>query len=219
MNRKYMLKLILVIAVFCAVMIFGASFAYADMTLSDSDVTMECYNKYELTCDCNRTVTWSTSDKSILSIEPKLNTCIVMAWKTGTATITAKYGSESVSCKFTVVPLKLKNCKIYGLEDKLYSSVIDYIKYDPRLTEIFEISVVTKGNELPFYFETNEDITGPGTYPVRLLYYGDNLDFEGFNPTLTIKKNDLYDVCFVNFKRLYFAKNLVFTNNALNSFF
>ena len=64
----------------------------------DSTVTLTA------TVEPNASVKWTTSDKSVVSLDATANEVTVLAKSEGTATVTATIGSASASCAVTVLP-------------------------------------------------------------------------------------------------------------------
>ena len=68
------------------------------ISLSETSKTIYKGNVYALTAVCSGSVSWSSSDKNVATVSGG----VVTAKENGTATITAKSGSNSASCKITV---------------------------------------------------------------------------------------------------------------------
>ena len=72
------------------------------ITLNEESISLEVYSTYTLTADTNvSSVTWSTSDASIATVDGG----VVSALSIGSATITATAGSASATCMVTVTGL------------------------------------------------------------------------------------------------------------------
>ena len=66
---------------------------------------------------------WSTSNKSVVTVQPSGNTCIVRAVAAGTATVTVKTGSLKETCEITVIESSsVSDCKI----ERTYSGGKEY---------------------------------------------------------------------------------------------
>ncbi|MBR2715614.1 MAG: SH3 domain-containing protein [Ruminococcus sp.] len=69
------------------------------LSISHKSVTMYLNNHFVLTATSNATVKWYTSDESIVKVSQK---GLIVSKGVGTATITAKTSTKSVTCKVTV---------------------------------------------------------------------------------------------------------------------
>lgn len=209
MNRKYMLKLILVIAVFCAVMIFGASFAYADMTLSDSDVTLKAYNTKQLTYSTTGyeigITKWVSSNSDVASVD---DNGLVTAVGVGEATITVSKGSSKASCKVHVIPIKLKECTITGLNNFTYAPyslnledvMVTYnnqdLLYGRRVIMTYDYENNNAGTHVVTFTSGTPNVDDEGVGIQRSFeIYPQDIDYvnmEGFTPDSTYTGNPCY---------------------------
>lgn len=69
-----------------------------DFTLSDKEITLYVGNEYILKTNTSSTLTWTTSDSSVVTVSEGM----VVAKGEGTATVTAKTSKSSASCAVTV---------------------------------------------------------------------------------------------------------------------
>ena len=96
------LTLIVVMVLFFTTTGFAASPQLSHKTLKASP-----YNVYAITLKNGTAASWTTSKPKVVQIAYKdSNLVILRAKKKGSAKITAKVGSKSLSCKVTVKPLK-----------------------------------------------------------------------------------------------------------------
>lgn len=73
------------------------------VNITDSSLTLDCFESYQLEIELNgvASVTWSSSDPSVLSVDE--NGCITANIKQGKATIVATSGNYSDTCNVTVL--------------------------------------------------------------------------------------------------------------------
>lgn len=112
-----------------------------DPSINKSKITLEVGNTYKLKVkNTDRSIKWSSSDKSIAKVDSKGK---VTAKKAGKATITAKVGNKKLKCKVTVKNVdskKFVKTSYTKLPDKelliKYENVgnkkLDYVELDVR---------------------------------------------------------------------------------------
>ena len=83
---------------------FWSAISVTSISLNESSVKLFCGTSYELIATVlpdsatDKSVSWSTSDASVATVDNG----VVTAKKVGTATITAKAGDKSATCAITV---------------------------------------------------------------------------------------------------------------------
>lgn len=113
-NRIRKIYVVTLLCMLVAVLAKPESVSAATAKLSAKSMTVRTGNMEGLSLKGvseKAKVKWSVSDSSVVSIEGIGTTCALQGHKAGTATITAKVGKKTLTCKVKVIAAKLSTSK------------------------------------------------------------------------------------------------------------